>query len=237
MKTPTEALLRTQGTLRIATQELSEQRRQITFWRAKAAAAEEKSQRIKNLERAFEEEDSFDWTGRSEIDGQPTEEVTVGTGFAYRGPGSTLSNLPAGIAIEFDVSPPIPIAPGTKKMIVRGEDGEEVEQIVVEKGPGGEDLVIDIATLSKDLIHLTRLEMWYDRVTTLLSQRIEKLQGGNIEQEARLRKVVANCCGVEVDKVEGMLESLLAALESDGGSALDLTRVSGFLSRVRDGSI
>lgn len=201
VKVKTDALDRTRSQLRAATRELSEQRKQMTLWRAKVSQVNEKTQRIKNLERALLEEDSFDWTGRTEIDGTPATEG-AGPGFTYRGPSSTLSNLPAGIAIEFAADPPPP------------EDDAE----------------------PNSLVHLLRLELWYDRVLTLLTRRIEKLQGGNHEQEARLQKIVAGCCGVEQDKVsEAWLTDILAAVESDG-SALDMTRVATFLGRVRDGS-
>lgn len=177
----------------------------MTHWRTKGAELEEKRARIENLERALEEEDRFDWTGRSTVEGKASKEMNVGAAFAYRGPGSVLGSLPTGIPIEFDVDPPLPRS-----------DTEAVE------GDGG-----------KTLVQVTRMEMWYTRVSHLLHERIDRLEGGNIEQEARLRKVVAKCCGVEAEQVDGMLESLLAALESDG-SSLDMTRVAAFLSKVRD---
>lgn len=79
---------------------------------------EEKSQRIQNLERAIQAEDSFDWTGRTEIDGTPARIEVVGASFTYRGPGSTLSNLPAGISIEFDADPPAPATDEAKNSLV-----------------------------------------------------------------------------------------------------------------------
>ena len=201
LKVKTDALDRTRIQLRAATKELSEQRKQITLWKSKATEVADANQRIKNLERALLEEDSFDWTGRTEVDGQPAS-VDAGPGFAYRGPGSTLSNLPAGISIEFDADPPPP--------------------------PTDSD--------PNSLVHLLKLESWYSRVTTLLSRRIERVQGGNAAQERRLRDVVAGCCGVEAATVtEAWLGDILAAVESDGNN-LDMARVASFLGRVRDGS-
>ena len=144
------------------------------------------------------EEDSFDWTGRTEIDGSPANAEIAGAGFTYRGPSSTLSNLPVGIAIEFDADPPPP---------------------TTDSDP-------------HSLVHLLKLDSWYGRVTSLLTRRIEKLQGGNAEQERRLRDVVAGCCGVEVGTVtETWLEDILASVESDGNN-LDMARVASFLARV-----
>jgi regulatory protein SWI6 len=133
-------------------------------------------QRIRNLERAIAEEDSFDWTGRTEIDGSPAR-GEAGPGFTYRGPASTLSNLPTGINIEFDADP---------------------------MGP--------TEGASNALVHLMRLEGWYQRVLGLLEERVKGLEGGEAELEARLARVVGRCCGVESERVEGMLEGLLAGL-------------------------
>ncbi|GAA5876571.1 hypothetical protein JCM1840_000812 [Sporobolomyces johnsonii] len=200
LRTKAEALDAKRAQLRTATRELTDQRAAVAHWRAQAQQADEKRQRIKNLERAIEEEDAFDWTGRTEVDGSPASQL-AGPGFTYRGPASTLSNLPAGMSIEFDADPPVPA----------GDEGTS-------------------------LVHLLRLQSWYERVEGLLRQRIERLEGGNAELERKLGKIVADCCGLEEDKVEGMLEGLVRSLEADP-SAMDLPRVAGFLSRVKDGSL
>lgn len=196
----TESLDRIRNQLRLATRELSDQRKQVSEWKLKASEVNAQNLRIRNLERALLEEDSFDWTGRSEIDGAPSH-VTAGAAFTYRGPGSTLSNLPLGIAIEFDADPPLPLTD----------------------------------TEPNSLVHLIRLETWYNRVTELLSQRIEKLDQINHLQEGRLLKIVAGCCSVEPEKItENFLDDLLLAVDSDGTS-LDLGRVATFLGKVRGG--
>lgn len=178
------ALSATQSQLRTTTAKLTETRASLTLWRSKVTLVDEKRQRIKNLEKALAEEDSFDWTGRTEIDGTPCLGLPSpegpGPAFLYRGPASTLSNLPAGISIEFDADPPPP---------ANDTDGNS-------------------------LVHLIRLKTWYDRVVGLLRLRVEGLKGGHVEQELKLGKIVAGCCGVEAGRVEGMLEGLLAALES-----------------------
>jgi hypothetical protein len=139
---------------------------------------EEKRQRIQNLERALEEEDSFDWTGRTEVDGKPASQL-AGPGFTYRGPGSTLTNLPAGISIEFDTDPPAP----------NGDNGTS-------------------------LVHLLRLQSWYERVEGLLKQRIERLEGGSADLEGKLQRILADCCGVPVEEVDGMVGDLVRSLEA-----------------------
>lgn len=201
IKTKSEALDRTRAQLRAATRELAEQRKQISGWRTKVAETDEVKQKIKNLERALIEEDTFDWTGRTEVDGSPAR-TEAGPAFTYRGPGSTLAGLPAvHIQLNLDADPPIP----------------QVDNV-------GSN------------VHLRRMEAWYERVLALLRQRVESIEGASVEQERRCRQIVSAFCGVEVEKVDGMLDQLLVAMESDGPS-LDLGRVAGFMNKVNAGQI
>ncbi|BGP47665.1 transcriptional regulator swi6 [Rhodotorula kratochvilovae] len=198
-----DALAAKKATLRALASELADARGALAHWRAEAALADDAAQRVQNLARALDAEDAFDWTGRTEIDGSPASQL-AGPGFAYRGPESTLRNLPSGMSIEFDADPALPETDG-------GVSGEA-------------------------LVHLLRLQAWYERVEGLMKQRLERLEGGNGELEGKLRRIVASCCGVEEDKVDAMLDGLVRSLESDP-SAMDLPRVAGFLSRVKDGSL
>jgi len=50
------------------------------------------------------------------------------------------------------------------------------------------------------------------------------------------KKIVALCTGLPIDKVEEMLENLVIAVESES-QIVDLSRVSGFMQKVRDGII
>ncbi|KAK4056016.1 transcriptional regulator swi6 [Microbotryomycetes sp. JL221] len=195
-----ESLDKVQTQLHQLTKQLSEQRQLVSSLKQEHVEIERQQQRISNLQRAIVEEDSFDWTGRTEIDGSPASQL-AGPGFEYRGPTSTLINMPADISIEFDADP---------------------------QGPLKDDS-------PTSLIHLLRLQGWYERVVDLLDQRVKRLQGGELDLETKLIKLVAKSSGVQVDKVEDMLDGLLAALESDG-NAVDMTRVASFLSRVKDGA-
>jgi len=172
-----ELLTTKKSQLQALTQDLAASRTQVTQARFRADQIEDRRQRIQNLERALEEEDSFDWTGRTEADGTPASQL-AGPGFTYRGPGSTLTNLPAGISIEFDTDPPAPT----------GDEGTS-------------------------LVHLLRLQSWYERVEGLLKQRIERLEGGSAELEGKLQRILADCCGVGPEEVDGMLDGLVRSLE------------------------
>jgi hypothetical protein len=99
---------------------LAEQRRQIQKWQARCSELEQTQQRIRNLQRALEEEDSFDWTGRTEWDGSPATVETAGPPFEHKGVASTLANLDAGNedsggAMEAD--PPFPLSDTPSSLI------------------------------------------------------------------------------------------------------------------------
>jgi len=64
------------------------------------------------------------------------------------------------------------------------------------------------------LVQLKRLQEWYGRVLGLLKERCAGLEGGDVELEERLRRVVGGCCDVSPDKVDGMLDGLVMAMES-----------------------
>lgn len=79
VKSKQDALDVTQVHLRAATRELSEQRRQIQHWQARCSELDQTTQRVRNLERALSDEDSFDWTGRTESssDGGPRAQAAA----------------------------------------------------------------------------------------------------------------------------------------------------------------
>ena len=66
-----EALQRTRERLHAATRELAERRSALIGLREEVRALEATRWRIRNLEQAIEEEDRFDWTGRTGVDGEP----------------------------------------------------------------------------------------------------------------------------------------------------------------------
>ncbi|KIY70599.1 apses-domain-containing protein [Cylindrobasidium torrendii FP15055 ss-10] len=86
----------------------------------------------------------------------------------------------------------------------------------------------------QSLIRLRRIKMWNDRMTEIVANRMKGLKGASAEKEFMCRKIVALCTGVPVDKVEEMLESLVAAVESED-QVVDINRVSGFMQKVREG--
>lgn len=70
------------------------------------------------------------------------------------------------------------------------------------------------------------------QANTVLERRTAALRQRSRRLEARYRKVVALCTGVGEEQVDGMLDGLLAAVESEGGEGVEVGRVRDFLRMV-----
>ena len=215
IKTKQEALGSSQAQVRVTTRELAEQRKQIQIWQAQCAELDLVMQRTKNLQKALEDEENFDWTGRTNLDGSETPKGP----FQKRTP--TLSGSSSlDISLNLDEEPTIPMS--------------------------------DSVT---SLIRLRRLKMWHERVESLMEERLQKLQGASAEREFQCKKIVSLCTNVPIDKIEDvgdliflislpifrlyllqMLDNLVIAMESDA-HIVDISRVSGFMQKVRHGPL
>ena len=75
----------------------------------------------------------------------------------------------------------------------------------------------------------------YNANNSSLEARIAGLKAQSSEQEGQYRKVVSLCTGVDENSVEGVLEGLLAAVESeDGGAAFGSGKGAVEVGRVRE---
>lgn len=115
MKTKQDSLDVTQVHLRAATRELAEQRKQIQIWQNQCAELDLVAQRTRNLEKALQDEDLIDWTGRSELDGSDGT-VLGGPAFQKRGQGTSLVG-PVDISFNLNEEPPIPSSDTTESYI------------------------------------------------------------------------------------------------------------------------
>ncbi|MBW0525403.1 hypothetical protein O181_065118 [Austropuccinia psidii MF-1] len=106
MKVKTDNLEHVRAQLKEATRNLTEQRRQIELFKRKLDDLGLLELRLKKLHHALREEDEFDWTGRSEIDGRPAE---ADKAFERRGVASSLAG-PSTSQNQLDVEPD-PIIP------------------------------------------------------------------------------------------------------------------------------
>jgi len=111
VKSKQDALDVTQAHLRAATRELSEQRKNIQTWQNRCAELDQINQRVRNVHKAIADEDSFDWTGRSDLDGDDARE-SAGPAFAHRGVASTMFGVDGSVDVSFSVDsePPLPTA-------------------------------------------------------------------------------------------------------------------------------
>jgi hypothetical protein len=109
IKTKQDSLDVTQAHLRAATRELSEQRKQIQVWQGRCSELDQVTQRVRNVERALADEEMFDWTGRTDLDGGDALE-SAGPAFRWRGQNSTMAGLGALVDVSFnyDAEPAIP---------------------------------------------------------------------------------------------------------------------------------
>ncbi|TFY57869.1 hypothetical protein EVJ58_g6754, partial [Rhodofomes roseus] len=117
IKTKQDALDVTQAHLRAATRELSEQRKQIHSWTQRCGEMDQVNQRIRNLEKALQEEDEFEWTGRRELDGSDAGPV-AGPAFRLRGPTYTMTGAgPVDLSFNLDAEPPMPTVDSVPSLI------------------------------------------------------------------------------------------------------------------------
>jgi len=109
IKSKQDAFDVTNAHLRAATRELAEQRKQIQTWQARCAEMDQVMQRVRNVEKALEEENRVDWSGRTNPDGTNAKD-TAGPAFQYRGVGSTMvgDSGVVGLSIKMEVDPPLP---------------------------------------------------------------------------------------------------------------------------------
>jgi ankyrin repeat protein len=97
-----------------------------------------------------------------------------------------------------------------------------ISEPIFEKGNGADSLV-----------KMRWLQQWYTNSLDGLQNRIDDLHQSSKSKLDQCRKVVAMCCGVPENRVESMLDDLVAAIESIGVEGVDLQRLAGFLSKVK----
>jgi hypothetical protein len=158
IRSKTDRLESVRAQLMVATRQLTTQRRQLESLKHDLDERALLELRLKKLRMAIAEEDGFDWTGRSDLDGRPAR---AGKLFEQNGIASTLAGLSASqIQLELEPDPFIP-----------PENNQD------------------------SLVYLRRLEKWYVRVLSLLRERIGRMKGSNLEQEAKYLKVIGSFIG------------------------------------------
>lgn len=72
----------------------------------------------------------------------------------------------------------------------------------------------------------------YGASNKTLEEQLAALRRNSSEEEDQYRKIVCLCTGLDENHVENMLDGLIAAVESEGGEEVDITRVREFLRKV-----
>ena len=228
----TDSLQRTRAQLHQATKEVADQRANLAALRSRVRQVELSKWRIRNLEKALAEEETFDWTGRLGIDGEPAfadgvedadidpslgenDRAKIRAAFEYRGPESVLKQLPAvDMPANIDSDAPLPAA----AVPFAPQGGNNASPAKAGSSPQPSQLT---------LLQLRRMVLWYERAITLLQDCVQASKDSDGEVEVEARRLIKICTGVTQDEeVEEMLDNLITALESDGaeGSGPDLQR-------------
>ncbi|KAI3475809.1 hypothetical protein L1887_62745 [Cichorium endivia] len=83
----------------------------------------------------------------------------------------------------------------------------------------------------EELVRLRWVVSFLSHSSDSLAAQIGELEQAAATKEAQCKQVVAICANIAQDKVEGMLDELLTAMESDGPD-VDLARVATFMGKV-----
>ncbi|MCJ1431640.1 transcriptional regulator swi6 [Xylographa pallens] len=134
-----------------------------------------------------------------------------------------------------------------------GSDGSNKIRMDVKIGDADAGLNIDVASLPSTsaaepfqvppqqhayLSSLERVEVLRARVTAYqvhnasLEDYTAQMKSRSVELEKKLRRVVALCTHVEENKLDTMIEGLVAAVEGEKGQDLEVGRVREFLRKV-----
>ena len=130
-----------------------------------------------------------------------------------------------------------------------GEEGEEEDEAALvrrclEHEQSDTSMDVDGSPLEREalfsgssetdrLVKMRWLHAWYSRSLDTLQGRIDDVHRSSQLKLDQCRKVVAVCCNVGEGRIEGMLDDLVAAVESIGVEGIDLQRLAGFLSKVK----
>ncbi|KAG0293665.1 transcriptional regulator swi6 [Dissophora globulifera] len=86
--------------------------------------------------------------------------------------------------------------------------------------------------LKEEVLLLRARILAYEQNENELSKELVEIKDQSLDKELQCRKVISICCNIPLEKVDEMLVPLTQAVESDG-SNLDLSRVAGFMSKVK----
>lgn len=219
-----EAFETAQKHLQSATRELATRRRRINVGQAQVVERDEAKMRRENLSRCLRAEMGYETvdeaSGQQQQQQQTQEDET------------TQALVAQCLAFETE-------SQSKEKKKASGQDRAAGDMSVDEDSLAPAERFKEEMPFeegSQDaLVKLRWLKRWYESSVEELQRRIRDLEGASATKLKQCRKVVAMCCNVSEDKVEGMLDELVTAIESIGMEGVDLPRLAGFLSKVGRG--
>ncbi|KAG9326892.1 hypothetical protein KVV02_001416 [Mortierella alpina] len=197
----------TQDHLRSATRSLTEMRKSIKNCRQQALELEEAQHKIRNLERALEEEAHRTRHQRG-----------------YNSKLRTNDDIDA----LFEVRKPdrSSLEDGRQKHYQHHHHQQQQQQQQNHQNRMREQMA------EKEVLELRSRVQAYQRHDEEFSRELAEFKNQSSSNELQYKKVIAYCCKIPLDKVDDMVQPLTLAVESDG-AGLDLSRVAGFMSRVK----
>jgi hypothetical protein len=228
LSTKQELMNDTQQRLTVGTRELAQVRRKTHLLRVQAHKLSDLQLRIKNLEACLREEMALS-------SGDGAGEGVNGAEGADNMEGSEIREE----AMDTDGVGSNSKEQSTQQMKVDGADTHTSEagaaadsdtsthydhSVPFPTQLSEQDLQAQIYTLRSQL--LTYMDSEHS-----LQQRLTALQSLTRDRTQLCKKLVAACCKVSLEEVEGLLEPLLEAVESDG-EELDMARVASVMAAL-----
>ncbi|SPO29890.1 related to transcription factor MBP1 [Ustilago trichophora] len=216
LKEKQDAISTVQSHLQAATRDLAARRKTVSAAQAKLAEKDEARQRVQNLRRSIVAQLGLeDAEADARVDALEAEAAAT---------KQTDAN-----AMDVDSEDIKPSLTSTEPLIA---DILSPTTMATDLSSGSSSNPSAIET--EELVRLRFLLSFYTDSCTSLSSIIAEIQENSNRKEAQCKQVVAICANIPQDKVEGMLEELLTAMESDGPD-VDLARVAGFMQKVEKG--
>ncbi|CDZ97980.1 Transcription regulator HTH, APSES-type DNA-binding domain [Phaffia rhodozyma] len=191
LKVKEDALAVAQSHVVGVTRSLAFARRSVSTLEANLAKLDQITQRTKNVQRALDQEDAFDWSGRTDVDGQPS----IRTGPSFQSIEPTRGE-------DLPVSHPTSFEPNAN---YTGPD-PKVDSTKIGSDP------------KEELIELRRIRLWQSRAENILEEKIRSIDQISAEKHGLYRKVIAICTGTPIDSIDEDLDKLLESFESEEGN-------------------
>ncbi|KAF9972037.1 transcriptional regulator swi6 [Actinomortierella ambigua] len=217
--------LDTRGLIHLATREMSEVRRTIEQYKQQMQQLAEDQQKVKTLEQALEEESQRTRSQKgyaSRLRSNPNEDIDQLFSAKLSIDGNNNSNITPNSSSNSANG----VIAGNSSSSVPGLD--RLRQFPL----GSAELKAAREQLEREVIALKARVAAYKSNAAELDKELEDVKDKSSVQEMQCKKVIASCCKIPLENVDEVLVPLTLAVESDGAS-LDLSRVAGFMSRVK----